>query len=109
MGLINHLDRPPVEVAPGVLRPGTAARSFKVSTAEELSDALAAPHDAMNFIEVVMDPMDAPDDLIASGLGIANLDFGPRGPQHRPGARITLNGDAASEKKPEPGDQRRER
>jgi TPP-dependent 2-oxoacid decarboxylase len=73
---------------PHVLHPGTNARTFTVTTVEELKEALAAPHDAMIFIESIMDPTDTPDLLIAAGLGSANLDFGPRGPQHRPGIRI---------------------
>jgi indolepyruvate decarboxylase len=73
---------------PQVFCPGTKARSFTVTTIAELKEALAAPHDAMIFIESIMDPTDTPDLLIAAGLGSANLDFGPRGPQYRPGIRI---------------------
>jgi TPP-dependent 2-oxoacid decarboxylase len=73
---------------PQVLHPGTKTRSFTVSTIEEFKEALAAPHDSMIFIESIMDPFDTPDLLIAAGLGSANLDFGPRGPQHRPGIQI---------------------
>ncbi|MBR7830374.1 alpha-keto acid decarboxylase family protein [Actinospica sp. MGRD01-02] len=73
---------------PHVLHPGTTARTFTVSTIEEFRKALTAPHDAMIFIEAIMDRFDTPDLLRAAGLGSAELDFGPRGPQHRPGARI---------------------
>ena len=73
---------------PQVFHPGTTARSFTVTTFNDLKEALAVPHDSMIFIESVMDPIDAPDLLITAGLGSANLDFGPRGPQSRPGIRI---------------------
>jgi TPP-dependent 2-oxoacid decarboxylase len=73
---------------PQVFHPGTKARSFKVSTIEQFREALAAPHDAMIFIESIMDRYDTPNLLIGAGLESAELDYGPRGPQHRPGARI---------------------
>jgi TPP-dependent 2-oxoacid decarboxylase len=73
---------------PEVLHPGTTARTFTVSAIDELKKALEAPHDGMIFIESLMDPDDAPDLLITAGLGSANLDFGPRGPQYRPGIRL---------------------
>jgi indolepyruvate decarboxylase len=73
---------------PQVFQPGTTARSFTVSTLEELKEALAAPHDSLIFIEAVMDRFDTPDLLIGAGHGSADLDYGPRGPQFRPGAQI---------------------
>jgi indolepyruvate decarboxylase len=73
---------------PQVLCPGTTAKCFKASTIEELTDALAAPHDAMIFIEAIMDPFDAPELILASGLGMGNTDYGPRGPQFRRDIRI---------------------
>jgi indolepyruvate decarboxylase len=73
---------------PQVFCPGTTARSFTVSTIGELKEALAAPHDAMIFIEAIMDPFDAPQLILASGLGMGNTDYGPRGPQFRPDIRI---------------------
>ena len=59
-----------------------------MSTLADLKKALAAPHYNMISIELIMDPTDTPNVLIASGLGSANLNFGSRGPQHRPGIRI---------------------
>ena len=73
---------------PQVFCPGAKARSFTVSTLADLKEALAAPHDSMIFLELIMDPTDTPNVLIESGLGSANLNFGPRGPQHRAGIRI---------------------
>jgi TPP-dependent 2-oxoacid decarboxylase len=73
---------------PRVFCPGTTARSFTVSTIEELQEALAAPHDAMIFIEAIMDPFDAPELILASGQGMGNTDYGPRGPQSRRDIRI---------------------
>ncbi|MEU6646903.1 thiamine pyrophosphate-binding protein [Saccharomonospora sp. NPDC046836] len=73
---------------PKVLHPGTTARTFVVRTTAELQEALAAPHDSMIFIEAVMDKYDAPQAVIDAGHGMAEVDYGPRGPQHRPGVQI---------------------
>jgi indolepyruvate decarboxylase len=68
---------------PKVLCPGTTARSFVVKTIADLHDALAAPNDSLIFVESVMDPYDAPAAVIRSSNNGAELDYGPRGPQHR--------------------------
>jgi indolepyruvate decarboxylase len=73
---------------PKVLCPGTAARSFVVKTVADLHDALSAPNDQMIFIESVMDPHDAPAAVIHSSNNGAELDYGPRGPQHRDNAQL---------------------
>jgi TPP-dependent 2-oxoacid decarboxylase len=73
---------------PKVLHPGTTARTFVVKTAAELQAALAAPHDSMIFIEAVMDKYDALQTAIDAGHKMAETDYGPRGPQHRPGVQI---------------------
>jgi TPP-dependent 2-oxoacid decarboxylase len=73
---------------PKVLHPGTTARTFVVRTPAELDEALAAPHDGMIFIEAVMDKYDAPQLVLDSGHGMAEVDYGPRGPQHRPGVQL---------------------
>ncbi|MCU1668829.1 MAG: alpha-keto acid decarboxylase family protein [Blastococcus sp.] len=69
---------------PKVLHPGTTARTSVVKTADELQAALAAPHDSMIFIEAVMDKYDAPQPVLAAGHGMADIDYGPRGPQSGP-------------------------
>ena len=71
-----------------VLHPGTSARKFVVKTAAELQAALAAPHDSMIFIEAVMDKCDVPQLVLDSGHGMADTDYGPRGPQHQPGVQL---------------------
>lgn len=73
---------------PKVLHPGTNARTFVVKTPAELKEALAAPQDGMIFIEAVMDKYDAPQLVLDSGHGMAEVDYGPRGPQHRPGVQL---------------------
>jgi indolepyruvate decarboxylase len=73
---------------PKVFRPDTAAESFVVRTVEELDEVLSTPHENLVFIESIMDPTDAPANLIAGGHASADLDYGPRGPQHRKGAQI---------------------
>jgi indolepyruvate decarboxylase len=73
---------------PKVFRPDTAAESFVVRTVEELHNVLNKPHENLVFIESIMDPTDAPANLIAGGHASADLDYGPRGPQHRKGAQI---------------------
>jgi len=68
---------------PKVFRPETTARSFVVKTVADLEKALSAPNDTLIFIEAVMDPFDAPTAVMESGNNGADLDYGPRGPQHR--------------------------
>jgi indolepyruvate decarboxylase len=73
---------------PKVFRPDTTARSFVARTVADLETALRAPNDTMIFIESVMDPHDAPAAVIHSSNNGAELDYGPRGPQHREGAQL---------------------
>jgi TPP-dependent 2-oxoacid decarboxylase len=73
---------------PKVFRPDTAAESFVVRTVEQLNKVLSTPHENLVFIEAIMDPTGAPANLITGGHASADLDYGPRGPQHRPGAQI---------------------
>jgi indolepyruvate decarboxylase len=68
---------------PKVFRPDTTARSFVVKTVADLHNALDAPNDQMIFVESIMDPYDAPAAVIHSSNNGAELDYGPRGPQHR--------------------------
>jgi indolepyruvate decarboxylase len=68
---------------PKVFRPDTTARSFVVKTVGDLHNALSAPNDQMIFVESIMDPYDAPAAVIHSSNNGAELDYGPRGPQHR--------------------------
>ncbi|HTU35955.1 MAG TPA: thiamine pyrophosphate-binding protein [Candidatus Acidoferrum sp.] len=68
---------------PKLFRPDTSARSFVVKTTSDLKEALSAPNDTMIFIESIMDPHDAPAPVIVSSNKGAELDYGPRGPQHR--------------------------
>lgn len=73
---------------PKVFRPDTTAESFVVKTVEELSEVLDSPHDHLVFIESMMDPTDAPPNLIRGGHASADIDFGPRGPQRRDNSQI---------------------
>jgi indolepyruvate decarboxylase len=68
---------------PKVLQRDTKARSFVVKTLADLEKALSAPNDQLIFIESEMDPFDAPVPVIMSGNNGADIDYGPRGPQHR--------------------------
>jgi indolepyruvate decarboxylase len=73
---------------PKVFRPDTTAQSFKVKTVADLEKALSAPNDRLIFVESVMDPYDAPATVIHSSNTGAELDYGPRGPQHRGNAQL---------------------
>jgi indolepyruvate decarboxylase len=68
---------------PKVFRRDTTARSFVARTVADLEKALSAPNDTLIFIESIMDPFDAPTAVINSGNNGADIDYGPRGPQHR--------------------------
>jgi indolepyruvate decarboxylase len=71
-----------------VFRPDTSAQSFVVKTVADLERALNAPNDRLVFVESVMDPHDAPAAIIHSSNNGAELDYGPRGPQHRDNAQL---------------------
>lgn len=73
---------------PKVFSPGTSARSFVCRTVGDLQAALSAPNDELVFVESVMDPHDAPAAVIHSSNNGAELDYGPRGPQHRNNAQL---------------------
>ena len=73
---------------PKVFRPDTSAQSFVVKTVADLERALNAPNDRLVFVESVMDPHDAPAAIIHSSNNGAELDYGPRGPQHRDNAQL---------------------
>jgi indolepyruvate decarboxylase len=68
---------------PKVFQKNTMAQSFVVKTIADLEKALSAPNDRLIFVESVMDPFDAPVPVINSGNNGADIDYGPRGPQHR--------------------------
>jgi indolepyruvate decarboxylase len=68
---------------PKVFRQDTDAKSFVVKTVADLEKALSAPNDRLIFVESIMDPYDAPPSVIHSSNNGAELDYGPRGPQHR--------------------------
>lgn len=68
---------------PKVFRPDTTARSFVVKTIADLHNALSAPNYSLILVESVMDRYDAPAAVIHSSNNGAELDYGPRGPQHR--------------------------
>ena len=73
---------------PRVFRPDGNSASFRVQTVEQLHKALDADHDGLVFIEAVLGRDDAPAGLIAGGHALADLDYGPRGPQGRPGIQL---------------------
>jgi indolepyruvate decarboxylase len=68
---------------PKVFRRDTSARSFVVKTGRDLQNALSAPNDTMIFVESIMDSCDALALVTNSSNQGADLDYGPRGPQHR--------------------------
>jgi indolepyruvate decarboxylase len=75
---------------PRVFRRDTTAESYVVETSEQLRDVLDAPHTGLVFVEAVMDPDDAPIDMIRVSHEYADSDYGPRGPQSAPNAQIPV-------------------
>ncbi|WP_233890196.1 alpha-keto acid decarboxylase family protein [Paraburkholderia flagellata] len=73
---------------PKVLHPGATVRSFVVRTCGDLQNALGAPNDRLLFVESIMDPCDAPAAITRSSNLGAELDYGPRGPQHRDNVQL---------------------
>jgi indolepyruvate decarboxylase len=68
---------------PKVFRRDTSARSFVVRTVSDLEKVLNTPNDTMIFVESIMDPHDVLAPVANSSNMGADLDYGPRGPQHR--------------------------
>ena len=68
---------------PKVFRRDTSALSFVVKTVADLQTAISAPNDTLIFVESIMDSYDALPPVINSSNKGAELDYGPRGPQHR--------------------------
>ncbi len=69
---------------PRVFKADTTVECHKVSTEGELEDVLAkvADSDKGAFIEMHLDPFDAPKALQGFGPATADFDFGPRGPRN---------------------------
>lgn len=69
---------------PAVFRPDTTMVSYSASTEGELEKALddieKSPHGA--FLEIHLDPEDAPAGLKSFGPMTAEFDYGPRGPRN---------------------------
>jgi indolepyruvate decarboxylase len=68
---------------PKVFRRDTSAQSFVVKTVGDLRKVLSTANDTMIFVESVMDSHDALAPVTNSSNKGADLDYGPRGPQHR--------------------------
>ena len=64
--------------------------SHLVSTSRELAEVLNNAPDDFLFVESVMDSQDALVGLIRGGHASADVDYGPRGPQRRPGIQIPV-------------------
>jgi indolepyruvate decarboxylase len=73
---------------PKVFRRDTSARSFVVKTVGDLQHALSAPNDTMIFVESIMDAYDTLAPVANSSNKGADLDYGPRGPQHRDNVQL---------------------
>ena len=68
---------------PKVFRRDTSAQSFVVRTVNDLEKVLNTPNDTMIFVESIMDPHDVLAPVANSSNIGADMDYGPRGPQHR--------------------------
>lgn len=70
---------------PAVLAPEAKAFTASVHTEGELEEALAkaVASDALSLIELHLDAMDAPQSLHTFGPLVAEMDYGPRGPQRK--------------------------
>lgn len=64
-----------------VFSPGSSMRTYQARTEGELARVLADV-DGAAFIELHLDPFDAPAGLKAFGPATAEFDFGPRGPRN---------------------------
>ncbi len=69
---------------PRVFAPGTGMETYAASTEGELEDALNRAEKAVGgaFVELRLDPLDAPAGLRGFGPMTAEFDYGPRGPRN---------------------------
>ena len=69
---------------PGVFAPDVKTFTAIVKTEDDLDKVLTKIEeiDCACFIELCLDPEDAPEALKTFGPLTAELDYGPRGPQH---------------------------
>ena len=69
---------------PEVFVPGTEMVSYSARTEDELADAFTAINNSEQgaFLEIHLDPEDAPAGLQAFGPMTAEFDYGPRGPRN---------------------------
>lgn len=69
---------------PEVFVPGTEMVSYTARTEDELADAFTAINNSAKgaFLEIHLDPEDAPAGLQAFGPMTAEFDYGPRGPRN---------------------------
>ena len=69
---------------PEVFVPGTEMVSYTARTEDELADAFTAINNSEKgaFLEIHLDPEDAPAGLQAFGPMTAEFDYGPRGPRN---------------------------
>ena len=81
---------------PKVFRRDTSARSFVVKTVRDLQNVLSVPNDTMIFVESHMDPYDALAPITNSSNKGADLNYGPRGPQHRDNLQLRPHRDTVS-------------
>ncbi|WP_420238705.1 alpha-keto acid decarboxylase family protein [Telmatobacter bradus] len=70
---------------PRVFAPEVKVNTVSVRTEDELEAALqnAEQADCLSFIELSLDPHDAPQLLKVFGPVVAEMDYGPRGPQRK--------------------------
>lgn len=68
-------------------------KTFVAQNKLELQTVLKATQHDLMFVEIVLQPEDAPAGMIRFGHMAADLDYGSRGPQHTPGSRIPVPGD----------------
>lgn len=71
---------------PGVFAPDVETFVATAGTEDKLEEVLAMVEkcDCACFVELLLDPEDAPEALKTFGPLTAELDYGPRGPQHTP-------------------------
>src|SRR5262249_35665798 len=79
----NDIATRPYANLPTACRRDTSAQAFVVKTSRDLHNALSAPNDTLILVESIMDRYDALAPVMNSSNKGADLNYGPRGPQHR--------------------------
>ncbi len=67
-----------------------SAKTFLVENVDELRAALETRYEGLVLVEAILDRGDVPAGVVRGGRAIAEMDYGPRGPQSDPDVQLPM-------------------